>query len=108
MLTERFIAGIESVPNVRLVGPVTADPERRVGTFGLVVDGGNTAALARELGSRGGYTWNGNFYALGVVRHLGLDTEAGLLRASLVHYNTAHDVDRLLSELEDIATQGKA
>ncbi|HEX5994867.1 MAG TPA: cysteine desulfurase-like protein [Jiangellales bacterium] len=98
-LAERFVMGIRAVPRVRLAGPAGADPQRRVGTFGLIVDGGGTAGLARALGERGIYTWNGNFYALGIVQHLGLDVEDGLLRAGIVHYNTAADVDRFLAEL---------
>jgi cysteine desulfurase family protein (TIGR01976 family) len=98
-LAQRFVAGIREVPRVRLAGPAGAEPERRVGTFGLIVDGGGTAGLARALGEHGIYTWNGNFYALGIVQHLGLDVEDGLLRAGIVHYNTAQDVDRFLAEL---------
>lgn len=101
-LAERLVTGIRAVPKVRLAGPAGAEPDRRVGTFGLVVEGGGTAALARALGERGVYTWNGNFYALGVVEHLGLDVEDGLLRAGVVHYNTADDVDRFCAELASL------
>lgn len=101
-LAERFVAGTRQVPRVRLAGPAGAEPERRVGTFGLILENGGTAAVARALGERGIYIWNGNFYALGIVQHLGLDVEDGLLRAGIVHYNTAEDVDRFLAELTDL------
>ena len=98
-LTEHLLSGVASARGIRLVGPRTADPELRVGTFGLIVDSGDTADLARRLGDRSVYTWNGNFYALGVVQHLRIDVEAGLLRASVVHYNSEADIDRFLFAL---------
>lgn len=98
-LAEHFLAGISAIPGVRLVGPATADITRRVGTFGLAVENGGSARLARALGDRGVYTWNGSFYAQGVMEHLGLDLDEGLLRAGVVHYNTVADIDRLIEGL---------
>jgi selenocysteine lyase/cysteine desulfurase len=54
---------------------------------------------ARELGRRGCYTWNGNFYALNLVCALGLDEEQGMLRIGFTHYNTCDEVGRLLDQL---------
>ncbi|GAB3119630.1 cysteine desulfurase-like protein [Glaciibacter psychrotolerans] len=101
-LAERFLAGIARVPGVRLVGPRTAESAGRVGTFGLVVEGGGSARLARALGERGIYTWNGSFYAQGVLEHLGIDLDEGLLRAGVVHYNTVADIDRFLRVLTEL------
>lgn len=102
-LAERFLAGIAAMPHISLVGPPTADPASRVGTFGLIVDGRSPAECARILGERGVYTWNGNFYAQGVMEHLGVDLEEGILRIGVVHYNTDDDVDRTLAELARLA-----
>mgnify|MGYP003494370930 CR=1 FL=1 len=41
--------------------------------------------------------WWGNYYALETIRRLGLDDEAGAVRAGFVHYNTEDEVDRLLA-----------
>ena len=46
--------------------------------------------------------WEGNFYALAVTEHLGLEDKGGLLRTGLVHYSTASEVDALLGLLEDM------
>ncbi|MFN2431547.1 MAG: hypothetical protein ABR599_01785 [Gemmatimonadota bacterium] len=58
------------------------------------------AFLDTRPGDGGIPVWSGNFYALEVVRRLGLEPE-GLLRAGFVHYNCAEDVDRLLAALAD-------
>jgi selenocysteine lyase/cysteine desulfurase len=49
------------------------------------------ASLAREQVA----VWHGNYYALELSRFLGLEPD-GAVRAGVVHYNDASDVDRLL------------
>jgi selenocysteine lyase/cysteine desulfurase len=44
--------------------------------------------------------WHGNYYALEIMRRLGLDE--GAIRVGIVHYNTADEVDRLLRALQTI------
>jgi cysteine desulfurase family protein (TIGR01976 family) len=97
-LADQLIRGLGDVPNVRIAGVPDADPNRRVGTFGLVVQK-HPAELARALGAKGIYVWNGNFYAQNVVEHLGLDLEEGLLRIGLMHYNTGREIQRCVEQL---------
>jgi cysteine desulfurase family protein (TIGR01976 family) len=94
-LGERFLAGLP--PNCRLHGLPTM--EGRVPTFALSVDGVEAPEAAARLGARGFAVWHGNYYALEVMRRLGLDAD-GAVRAGIVHYNDAGEVDRLLHELE--------
>jgi len=57
--------------------------------------------IAKFLGDRGLFTWDGNFYAINLSERLGVEPKGGVLRIGLVHYNTAEEVDRLLSALEE-------
>jgi selenocysteine lyase/cysteine desulfurase len=107
-LAERLLGGVSGLPGVRVAGPAVADPEARVGTFGLMLDGPDVAATARALGGLGIYTWNGDFYATGVVDHLGLQDRGGLLRAGIVHYNSTDDVDRFVTTLAELVSPGSA
>ncbi len=92
-LGERFLAGLpDSCP---LYGPPTM--EGRVATFAITVAGGSPHEVAAYLGDRGIAVWSGNYYAVEVMRRLGL--EQGAVRVGIVHYNTAEEVDRLLEEL---------
>jgi hypothetical protein len=45
--------------------------------------------------------WHGDYYALEVMRRLGLEP-GGAVRVGIVHYNTAAEVDRLLAELDRV------
>jgi cysteine desulfurase family protein (TIGR01976 family) len=92
-LGERFLDGLPE--NCRLYGLPTMDG--RVPTFAFTVEGRSPAVAAEHLGERGIAVWHGNYYALEIMRRLGLPD--GAVRVGIVHYNTAEEVDRLLLEL---------
>jgi cysteine desulfurase family protein (TIGR01976 family) len=95
-LGERFLTGLPD--RCRLYGLSTM--EGRVPTFAFTVDGHSPRQVAEHLGRRGIAVWDGNYYALEIMRRLGLDD--GAVRVGIVHYNTADEVDRLLAELETL------
>jgi cysteine desulfurase family protein (TIGR01976 family) len=92
----RFLAGLPD--SCRLYGLATMDG--RVPTFCLTVRGVSPAAVAERLAERSFTVWHGDYYAVEVMRRLGLPE--GGLRVGIVHYNTAEEVDRLLRALEDL------
>jgi cysteine desulfurase family protein (TIGR01976 family) len=93
-LGERFLAGLPE--SVTLYGLPTM--EGRVATFAFNVDGVPTRAAAARLGDAGFAVWQGNYYAVEVMKRLGLEEE-GAVRAGIVHYNTAQEVDGLLAAI---------
>jgi cysteine desulfurase family protein (TIGR01976 family) len=95
-LGQRFLDGLPDTCTLYGVN----DMERRVSTFAFNVDGRSPRAVAERLGDRGIAVWQGNYYAVEVMKRLGLDE--GAVRAGIVHYNTAGEVDRLLAELEEL------
>ena len=94
-LGERFLAGLP--PSIRLHGLPGMDG--RVPTFAFSIDGIPASEAAARLGERGFAVWHGNYYALEVMKRLGLEDDGGAVRVGFVHYNTAEEVDRLLAEL---------
>jgi cysteine desulfurase family protein (TIGR01976 family) len=97
-LGERFLAGLPE-PYI-LHGLPTM--EGRVPTFAITHPDQTSAALAERLAAAGIAAWHGNYYALEVLRALGLEDRGGALRIGVVHYNTAAEVDRLLAELGSV------
>jgi cysteine desulfurase family protein (TIGR01976 family) len=95
MLGDRFLEGLPG--RVRLFGRRTM--EGRVPTFAFTVDGVAPEAVAASLAENGIAVWAGNYYALEVIRALGLEEAGGTVRAGFVHYNTPHEVDRMLDAL---------
>jgi cysteine desulfurase family protein (TIGR01976 family) len=95
-LGERFLAGLPEA--CRLHGlPTMAG---RVPTFCFTVRGQTPAMAAERLARRGLAVWHGNYYAVEAMERLGLPD--GAVRAGIVHYNTADEVDRLLAALAEL------
>jgi selenocysteine lyase/cysteine desulfurase len=60
------------------------------------------AHMAEHLATREIYAWNGDMYALELIKRLGLAEKGGVLRLGLVHYNTPEEVDGVLTALDKL------
>jgi selenocysteine lyase/cysteine desulfurase len=69
----------------------------RVSTFAITHGEESPEAAAERLAEAGFAVWHGNYYAVEVMKRLGLPD--GAIRVGIVHYNTEDEVDRLLAEL---------
>ena len=74
--------------------------EGRVPTFALTLEDRSPTEVAAYLGERGIFVWDGDYYAIEVMKRLGLAD--GAVRVGIVHYNTAEEVGRLLAELRTL------
>jgi cysteine desulfurase family protein (TIGR01976 family) len=74
----------------------------RVPTFAFNLRDRSSEEVAHELAARDIAVWHGDYYAVEIMRLLGLEG-TGAVRAGFVHYNTAEEVDRLLSALAELA-----
>ncbi|HEY8645176.1 MAG TPA: cysteine desulfurase-like protein [Gaiellaceae bacterium] len=73
----------------------------RVPTFAITHESLSPQEAATRLGEQGFAVWHGNYYAVEIMKRLGL--ENGAVRVGIVHYNTADEVERLLGALDEIA-----
>ncbi len=92
-LGQRFLDGLPD--GWKLHGPPTM--EGRVSTFCVSPPDETPAEAAARLGAAGFAVWDGNYYAVEVFKHLGLDE--GAIRIGIVHTNMEDEVDRLLAAL---------
>jgi len=90
-LGERFLAGLPDAFTVHGLPSM----DGRVSTFAFTHGGRSPREIATSLGDQGIAVWHGDYYALEVMRRLGLE-DGGAVRAGFVHYNTEEEVDRLL------------
>ena len=88
---------------VQVVGE--ADPrfaEERVPVVSFVVEDGDPEEIAREVDkARVGIRW-GHFYAVRLLDALDLLQFKGVVRVSLVHYNTETELGRLKEALDPL------
>ena len=96
-LGQRFLDGLPAT--YHLYGIPTMDG--RTPTFALTHPRRSPEELAVGLAEREIAAWPGNYYAVEVMERLGLPS--GTLRIGLVHYNTAEEVARALTALEELA-----
>ena len=94
-LGDKLDAGLRALDGVGVLG------ERRPGdapTRWFTVSGVEPETVARRLAEQRIAVWSGTNYAWEIAHWIGLGV-AGAVRAGLVHYNDATDVDRLLAAL---------
>jgi cysteine desulfurase family protein (TIGR01976 family) len=96
-LGQRFLAGLPD--RCTLYGLPTMDG--RVPTFAFRLAGVLPRKVAELLAERDISVWDGDYYAVEGMARLGLQPD-GAVRAGFVHYNTAHEVDRLLEALAEL------
>ncbi len=105
-LAEKLISGLLEIPGLTFYG--IKDPakfDQRTPTVAVRLEGHTPRELAEYLGQRGIFTWDGNYYAVDLAERLGVQKTGGMLRIGLAHYNTAEEVERLLSELQTLAAR---
>lgn len=102
VLSQRLLTFLRSRPKVRIIGCTEADATRRVPTIAFVVDGLTSDQIPPRLDAHQIGIRYGHFYALRLIQDLGLEPQQGVVRASLVHYNTLAECDRLIDHLETL------
>ena len=80
-------------------GPAHAEPTR-VPTVSFVREGMTSRDIALKANALGLGIRYGNFYSYRLCEALGLDVDDGVVRASMLHYNTPDEVDRLIEFLD--------
>jgi len=99
-LGERLAGYLAARPDVRLIGRPTGNAAERVAVFSFLVDGRDSAELAERLNARGMAVKAGDFYAARCIDDVGARPQNGVLRASMVHYTSMADVERLIGHLD--------
>jgi cysteine desulfurase family protein (TIGR01976 family) len=98
---KRLIEYLLSKARVRIVGPARSGPDR-VGTISFVHESNSSAEIAAAAHAQNIGIRNGHMYAYRLCEALGLDPEDGVVRVSLVHYNTVEEIDRLIEVFETV------
>ena len=102
VLADRLLGYLATRPRVRVIGDTTADKAVRVPTVSFVVNGTDSQAIVRHIDTRQIGIRFGDFHSRRLVEHLGLATHNGVVRVSMVHYNTVEEIDRLIAGLEEV------
>lgn len=102
LLTERLLSYLRSRNDCRIVGQITNHDETRVPTIAFRFDGREAGDLCKAMDNENIAMRFGDFHSRRLAEYLGLTDHGGMLRVSMVHYNTLEEVDRFTAALDRI------
>ncbi len=101
-LSIRLLDYLRGKRGVRIIGRDRVTNGDRVSTVSFVKAGVHSSTIVRHVdGARIGIRF-GDFYASHLIDALGLREVGGVVRVSMLHYNTVAELDRLIDVLEEI------
>jgi cysteine desulfurase family protein (TIGR01976 family) len=103
-LSRRLLDGLLALDRVSVAGITEPDGlDTRTPTVIFSVQGKTPLQVATALGKAHIYVWDGDYYALEVMRALGREDSGGMVRVGAAHYNTIAEIDRFLEEVGRLA-----
>lgn len=103
LLSEKLLGYLRDRPDCRIIGkPDGDDPQQRVPTISFTIEQKDPGDIARRLEKFNIAARYGDFYARRLIEYLGLAEQNGVLRVSMLHYNTLSEVDDLIIALDEI------
>jgi cysteine desulfurase family protein (TIGR01976 family) len=103
-LTERLLTYLRSRNDCTIVGQSVNRDSQRVPTIAFRIDGREAGDLCRAMDAEKIAMRFGDFHSRRLAEYLGLTDHGGMLRVSMVHYNTLEEVDRFTAALDQILT----
>jgi selenocysteine lyase/cysteine desulfurase len=98
-LFDRLVKELAQIPGVRM----QAAPADRAPTVAFRLGDQHPQATSEALGEKGICVFAGDYYAYEYFTAMGLRDSGGAVRASVYHYTSDEDVDRLLDALRVLA-----
>ena len=98
VVCRRLLDFLNAVPSVKIIGEKTADARLRVPTVSFTVKNLNSAKIVSAIDQYNIGIRYGDFYARRLAEHIDLEKD-GVVRVSMVHYNTTEEIDRLVERL---------
>ena len=93
---------LNSRNDIKLIGKKKIENKNRAPTISFTFLNQSSKQISNQLVKNGIATRNDNFYAWRCLKALGIDVDDGVVRTSMVHYNTHEDVEKLISVLKKI------
>ncbi|MFC2146874.1 cysteine desulfurase-like protein [Acidobacteriota bacterium] len=101
-LSSRLLDFLNSKSNVRIIGKKESDRSLRVPTISFVIDNVKSSSIPPQVDKHYIGIKYGDFYARRLIEDLGLAPQDGVIRVSMVHYNTIEEIDRLIKIFEPL------
>ena len=102
-LSKHFLTRLADYPRIKLFGiNDLARLEERTPTFALTFEGIEPRIVSEFLGKQHICVWDGNFYAQGLCKQLGVLDTGGVVRIGCMHYNTIEELDQVFDLFDQL------
>jgi cysteine desulfurase family protein (TIGR01976 family) len=101
-LSEHLLGALAEMKAVRIIGPGSADRDIRVPTISFVAGDKSSKYIVEALDPERFGMRYGHFYSIHLIKALGLMPQDGVIRVSMVHYNTIDELDQLIEALRPL------
>ncbi len=99
-LSKQVIDYLNQRNDIKIIGPSEYSSDIRVPTISFVQKNRDSREITLKTDEyKVAIRW-GHFYAYRLIQDLGLAKQNGVVRVSMVHYNTSEEVERLLRALD--------
>ncbi len=104
VLAERLLTYLRSRNDCQIIGQTHNVNSSRVPTIAFRFDGRDAGEICKAMDAYNIAMRFGDFHSRRLAEYLGLTDHGGMLRVSMVHYNTLEEVDRFTQALDKILT----
>lgn len=102
VLAKKLLDYLNTKSNVKIIGKTSFSKTERVPTISFIVKDRVSSEIVEKVDLHKIGIRFGDFYARRLIETLDLTKVDGVIRVSMVHYNTLEEVDRLISIFETI------
>ncbi|MEL7532928.1 MAG: aminotransferase class V-fold PLP-dependent enzyme [Bacteroidota bacterium] len=101
-LAQPIVDLLNAHSKTRIIGEASADAQVRVPTIAFVHESMDSKAIVDQVDLHKIAIRYGDFYAKKLIHDLDLEAQNGVVRISMVHYNTIEEANRLANVLDRI------
>jgi cysteine desulfurase family protein (TIGR01976 family) len=101
-LVDRLLTYLRGRNDCRIIGHSANRDGTRIPTISFVVDGRDSAEICKAMDDHRIAIRFGDFHSRRLAEYLDLTQNNGMVRVSMVHYNTIEEIDRMTKALDMI------
>ncbi|CAM4060635.1 cysteine desulfurase-like protein [Gillisia hiemivivida] len=101
-LAQELLGYLRSVEDIKIIGASSADASLRVPTISFIHPKFKSSEIVEFIDKKHIGIRYGDFYAKQLIKDLDLKQYEGVVRVSLVHYNTIEEVQNLIAAFKEI------
>ncbi len=104
-LVDRLLSYLNARNDCDVIGSTRNEGSRRIPTVAFRISDRDSAAVCKAMDAHKIAVRHGDFHSRRLVEDLGQGRLSGLVRVSMVHYNTLEEVDRLCVAFDQVVRQ---